>query len=391
MSAREDFTNNSLNSTNRDCICPSSGRSSYSDYTPNSPIHILSWTAKNMGANSSDEVWFGRHGSPSLDHCYTEGYLPSDMQCVYTNDKTRLMQSDVLLFRGRRLEDFPLPSHRLPEQKWVFWEFEPPYKVWMYTNLTQYNGLFNLTATYTRDSDIPNMHDLNRMCVRNHNKHWSLRDVNYARRKRKSPVAAWMVSVCHTQSKRERYVKGLKRYLPVDIYGECGALKCGSNKQTTWKVDDCDHKLFHGNNSYKFHLAFENSLCEDYVTEKLWRTQNVDSVPIVMGNVDYAKIMPKDSFIDVRDFHSSKHLAQYLMYLDKHEWAYNQYIRNKNSLVCSLLHKYMPWECILCHRLHQLRSTRKVVYDLAHFWGSHRCLSQDDFMKCGRKQNFDFD
>ncbi len=34
---------------------------------------------------------------------------------------------------------------------------------------------------------------------------------------------------------------------------------------------------------YKFYLAFENSLCKHYVTEKFWERIPYDMVPIVMG------------------------------------------------------------------------------------------------------------
>lgn len=34
---------------------------------------------------------------------------------------------------------------------------------------------------------------------------------------------------------------------------------------------------------YKFVIAFENSACEDYVTEKLWRPLAVGVLPIYYG------------------------------------------------------------------------------------------------------------
>lgn len=35
---------------------------------------------------------------------------------------------------------------------------------------------------------------------------------------------------------------------------------------------------------YKFTLAMENAICDDYVTEKLWRPLRLGSVPIVFGS-----------------------------------------------------------------------------------------------------------
>lgn len=35
---------------------------------------------------------------------------------------------------------------------------------------------------------------------------------------------------------------------------------------------------------YKFTLSFENAVCDDYITEKLWRPLIVGSVPIYYGS-----------------------------------------------------------------------------------------------------------
>ena len=41
----------------------------------------------------------------------------------------------------------------------------------------------------------------------------------------KNKTAAWFVSHCATQARRELYVKKLKKHVDVDIYGKCGKLK----------------------------------------------------------------------------------------------------------------------------------------------------------------------
>ena len=35
---------------------------------------------------------------------------------------------------------------------------------------------------------------------------------------------------------------------------------------------------------YKFTLAMENAVCDDYITEKLWRPLRLGSLPIVFGS-----------------------------------------------------------------------------------------------------------
>ncbi|XP_068237230.1 glycoprotein 3-alpha-L-fucosyltransferase A-like [Palaemon carinicauda] len=75
-------------------------------------------------------------------------------------------------------------------------------------------------------------------------------------------LVAWMVSHCYTLSGREVYISELKKYIPVDIYGGCGSLKCGTNHMDLY----CYVDLLQPN--YKFYLAFENNCCVDYITEK---------------------------------------------------------------------------------------------------------------------------
>ena len=71
---------------------------------------------------------------------------------------------------------------------------------------------------------------------------------------------------------------------------------------------------------------FENSICEDYVTEKFWNSLNGSIVPIVLGASPHHKeIAPPHSFIDVTDFRHPKDLSNYLHFLAQNATAYNSY------------------------------------------------------------------
>lgn len=344
----------------------------------------------------SDKWYYGALKG-RFDMCYSEGFLDPSLQCEYIDEDEHFSTAEVVILRGSQLDQSPLAKAVLTDPKrprsqwWVFFDNEPPYKVWKYSNLSKYNGVFNLTATYSMDSDIPRTDQRRiRNCVRGHAKYRSLAGVDYAKKKKKKgAVVAWFASECATQSKREDYVRELQKYIEVDVFGACGPLTCGSREVGTWDQDRCHERLLHHKGSYKFYLSFENSLCKGYVTEKLWMLMPLDVVPVVMGMADYSNMLPKDSYIDVRDFPSPKALANYLKVLDKNPQQYNQYIRNKNSLMCYLKYPYMPWECTLCERIHQLKGSRSIVYDLARFWGRSQCLTPKLFFNRSPENDFD--
>lgn len=47
----------------------------------------------------------------------------------------------------------------------------------------------------------------------------------------KNKSAMWLVSNCHTSSKRENYIKELSKHIPVDIFGGCGKRGCAKGRQ----------------------------------------------------------------------------------------------------------------------------------------------------------------
>ena len=65
------------------------------------------------------------------------------------------------------------------------------------------------------------------------------------------------------------------------------------------KDDKCLQML---STSYKFYLAFENSLCADYITEKFWKVLDYNVIPVVVNGVNMTKFAPPNSYIDLKDF-----------------------------------------------------------------------------------------
>ena len=112
-----------------------------------------------------------------------------------------------------------------------------------------------------------------------------------------------------------KLVRELQKNVSVDLFG-----KCGQKGQPTKR--------------YKFVLAFENSLCADYVTEKYYRNGLLDGyVPIVFGAANYSdpNVAIPGSFVDARAFASVRDLARYISYLNENDDAYNKYFAWKSS------------------------------------------------------------
>ena len=183
-------------------------------------------------------------------------------------------------------------------------------------------------------------------------------------------MVAWFVSNCQTKSKRLEYVRHLKKYIDVDIYGKCGPLKCDRLKNRSV----CSSML---NRNYKFYLSFENSLCDDYVTEKLWTAIHADVVPVVLGAYNYSELMPPNSYIDIRDFASPKELAGYLIKLDGNDELYNKYLSWKGVYKIA---KHPPMQCNLCEYLNVAKDVRKTYDRLDLHWNPYKkCYSPEQF------------
>lgn len=75
-------------------------------------------------------------------------------------------------------------------------------------------------------------------------------------------IVAWFVSNCGAKNNRLEFAHQLQKYIDVDIYGGCGTKNCPRHSG-----DRCLEVLA---KEYKFYLAFENSNCRDYITEKFY-------------------------------------------------------------------------------------------------------------------------
>lgn len=143
------------------------------------------------------------------------------------------------------------------------------------------------------------------------------------------------------------------------MYGACGTINCtDTNKCLDQFAID-----------YKFYLAFENSHCADYITEKVYRNAlSRDMIPVVLGarKEDYERQLPYKSFIYVEDFATPKDLAEYLHKVDKNDDLYNSYFQWRGT--GEIIDKFTYLWCRICALLHDEYTMTSRWYDDVNKW-----------------------
>ncbi|KAF0987126.1 hypothetical protein HZS_2241, partial [Henneguya salminicola] len=145
-----------------------------------------------------------------------------------------------------------------------------------------------------------------------------------------------IINECHSSNNlRFEYIQELQNYFSVDVVGGCVNKAVPSSRfQTLLK-------------NYKFSLAFENSLCYEYTTNKYWDSIQSGAIPIVMGFGKNLSHLIPNSFINIFDFETPKLLAQHLnlvssnvkLYSQFHQWRSTVSVKSQSSgkIYCELL------------------------------------------------------
>ena len=162
------------------------------------------------------------------------------------------------------------------------------------------------------------------------------------------------------QARREKYVKQMKKSIDVDVYGKCGKLKCSRDNET-----GCYQTL---EQNYKFYLSFENSVCDDYVTEKFFNILDYNVIPVTYSGANFSALAPPHSYINTLDFVSVSKLSKYLLEVTADDELYASYFWWKEFYeVRRSRHDLSQSFCDLCHSLHH-DHTRKVYTDMTKWW-----------------------
>ncbi|KAF5274285.1 hypothetical protein FQR65_LT04403 [Abscondita terminalis] len=253
-------------------------------------------------------------------------------KCVVTKNRKFQHSAAAFLFYGSNFDkyDLPLPKNLTP---WAIFHEESPKNLALFLH-RESQEIFNITSTFSRNSDLPltlqYLEDIN-----------SITDVSYYRSLSEknlllndiSPIL-YIQSDCDTPIERDFFVSELMKYVKVDSYG-----KCLNNKELPKELtfEQTLENLYEPTfmkfvSRYKFVVAIENAVCDDYITEKLWRPLMVGSIPIYLGSPTVSDWLPHNrSAILVKDYESIVDLANFITTLNTNDTMYEEYMAHKMS------------------------------------------------------------
>ena len=295
--------------------------------------------------------------------------LTYDESCEITRDPQRFEDSHAVVFHAK---DLPISKglarlrSKSPfiNQLWVYFNLESPINT---RKLRQNEMLFNFTITPMRSSDLYHPYGY----------HFAKAETEVEQEKdfyeTKIRFIAWCVSNCKVEY-RNGYVKIMQKYTTVDVYGGCSGL-FGTSSVCERESHGCNKFLA----TYKFYLAFENSLCEDYVTEKYWGALHRGNVPIVMAaNND---TMIPGSYINVLDFKTVRDLVKYLEFLDGNREAYMKYFLWRSNFELDFLpgdsRRSDIWLPQFCDILLDRDWSQRKIVNISHFYSVENNCPRD--------------
>ena len=229
-----------------------------------------------------------------------------------TSDTAMLGKADAVVFHMPSLV-IEKPIDKPDNQLWVFWSMESG-KHYPRLMRPEVQAMFDLFLTYKLNSDVPVPYI----------------EYELGQCLRQPPVEKTgdicaFISSSFNQSHRLQWLKELMTELPVDSYGKVFNNKVIENDNGLSTKMDIISK-------YKFAIAFENAIDEDYVTEKFYDPLIAGAVPVYLGAPNIDRFAPGDHcFIDAAGFKSPKELAACLRTLMANDHLYQEYLAWKQK------------------------------------------------------------
>ncbi|MEW5804410.1 MAG: glycosyltransferase family 10 [bacterium] len=247
-------------------------------------------------------------------------YPQADIPETYmlTTDRRFMQEATAVVFHLPSLPSRIFHHGHLRKRKgqiWVAWfmECEAHYP---HLGSSSFMSCFDLTMTYHLDADIVVSyvpHDFRESLGR------PIHD------KDAGNIVNAFISSRFNKSGRMEYLKELMKFLDLHSYGKIfrtRVIEKDHGRQT--KMDIIAR--------YKFTLAFENAIAQDYVTEKFYDPLTAGSVPVYLGAPNINDFAPDEGcFINASAWDSPKSLAQYLIAVSRDDNLYKSFFEWKTK------------------------------------------------------------
>lgn len=230
--------------------------------------------------------------------------------CRFSTDRGCLPRADAVVFHLPTMAPDGYPKrHR--GQAWVAWSMESSATVPALAD-PAFMRRFEMTMTYRRSASVWTPY---------FGAQTAARLPTPPATKTEAAPAVYMRSRPANASGRIEHARTLMRYLKIDSYG-----RMLGNRQHRWP--DKGHRTkIETIRRYRFTLAFENSIDDDYVTEKFFDPLTAGSVPVYLGAPNIADFAPAEKcFIDVASLGGPRAAADLLNRLAVDDDAYLEYL-----------------------------------------------------------------
>ncbi|XP_060605748.1 alpha-(1,3)-fucosyltransferase C-like [Ruditapes philippinarum] len=315
-----------------------------------------------------------------IDLSFANRVLPSD--CIYRNcrmsdDKSDIQKYGAVVFTlTQQLDIIPpvVKNERNGDQVWIFFGLESPvnHKLINYRH-NSWMDTMNWSMSYRLDSDIffpyGMLEERKEVPIKDYSAIYHL----------KTKQAAWLVSNCGAPSRRDDFVSELKRSgLEVDIFGVCSDNVFHNRGDMTKLIDQ----------EYQFYLSFENSLCQDYITEKFFRYYNLNVILVTRGGADYDHALPNDTFINSAHFTTARALVKFLHKVGSSKTLYTDFLRRKDKYFAHELFTMTTGYCSMCEKLNNLNRNRRMYADHVTYIHEETCWEPSDIQSITTQFNY---
>ena len=292
--------------------------------------------------------YFGEQYQGFIDRSYKCDPLPGGGRCVFNHNNP---SSDAIFYYGgytklnykRVFGDQIVVVYTLESENGEHCHFPPP-------------DQYDIKVSYRRDSTIP----VPFLCEGN----LALRlaemgqpDVPVGREK----LVAGFVSNCKFKWRVSNFTE-LMKYVYVDQWGKCLKNTPGQFWKTRHGPFEQEKLNFLNKNPYKFLLAYENTVEDDYITEKIYHGYLTRSIPIFYGDKAVFDLVPANTSLIYANNYTPKELAELIHRIASNDTLYSEYFKNWDLAKMRKLHEQYCSEyfiCAICKKVWRTLHNRK--------------------------------